>query len=349
MAIDDRLGKFTIRGERQDEEIGETHLIRLYRNRSELKKEFKRLRDERFNLEEQLGKKERELQKSNGELASFEALLAEPTTAFNTIVFFQLRGIWEDCSGRVKKLVLEMTRMRETRERQLHGAEFDKAQRARAKKFEVKENALQAEQDEFGEIIEKLQQHCKELKGFWNFFKRRYFRLQISDNELQRQELKDKSSKLAQKRKEILAEKPPEFVALSVQGKRAINMVGLASAHHLYQHYAAGGLYKLVRAANVGKPRSARYGDKAACEKIMKKINELKVTLDEQKNFNEVLRERTEIIKGVVSYRKDADCIPLAKSLATLPSGGTKADGNLMEDVNLLADQVLDVHNALLN
>ncbi len=349
MARDDKFGAFTIRNESRNQEIGEKQLIKLYRNRAELKKEFKRLRDERYTLEQRLDKKDNELQKSRGELAAFEALLAEPTTAFNTLVFFQLRGIWEDSSGRVKKLVLEMTQMRETRERQLHVADFSKAQGVRAGKFEVKESALQAEQEEFSEIIEKLQKNCNELKGFWNFFKRRDFRVQITENETQRQELKHKSGQLAQKRQEIEAEQPPEFGGLSVQGKRAINLVGLASAHHLYEHYASGGLYKLVKSATVGKPRNARYGDKAACEKIMLRVNELKVALAKQKNFNQVLRERTERIKSIVSYRKDSDCVPLANSLAKVPSRDAKADGELPESVNLLSDQVWDVHDALLN
>lgn len=349
MARDDKFGAFTIRNDPRNREIGEKQLIKLYRNRAELKKEFKRLRDERYTLEEQLEKKDNELQKSRGKLTAFEALLAEPTTAFNTLVFFQLRGISEDCSGRVKKLVLEMTQMRETRERQLHVADFSKVQGVRAGKFKVKESALQAEQEEFSEIIEKLRKNCDELKGFWNFFKRRDFRAQISENETQRQELKQKSSRLAQKRRDIEAEQPPEFGGLSVQGKRAINLVGLACAHHLYEHYASGGLYKLVKAATVGKPRNARYGDKASCEKIMKRVNELKIALDKQKNFNQVLRERTERIKSIVSYRKDTDCIPLAASLAKVPSRDAKADGKLPESVNLLADQVWDVHDALLN
>ncbi|MCH8930915.1 MAG: hypothetical protein IIA98_08390 [Proteobacteria bacterium] len=349
MARDDKFGAFTIRNEPRNREIGEKQLIKLYRNRAELKKEFKRLRDERYTLEQQLEKKDNELQKSRGKLTAFEALLAEPTTAFKTLVFFQLRGIWEDCSGRVKKLVLEMTQMRETRERQLHVADFSKVQGVRAGKFKVKESALQAEQEEFSEIIEKLRKNCDELKGFWNFFKRRDFRAQISENETQRQELKQKSSRLAQKRQDIEAEQPPEFGGLSVQGRRAINLVGLASAHHLYEHYASGGLYKLVKAATVGRPRNARYGDKAACEKIMKRVNELKVGLGKQKNFNQVLREETERIKSVVSYRKDADCIPLAKSLTKLPSRKAQGDGKLLESVNLLADQVWDVHDAMLN
>lgn len=349
MARDDKFGAFTIRNESSSQEIGEKQLIKLYRNRAELKKEFKRLRDERYNMEQLLEKKDRDLEKSRGELTAFEALLAEPTTAFNTMVFFQLRGIWEDCSGRVKKLVLEMTQMRETRERQLHVAEFSKAQGARAEKFKLKESALQTEQDEFGEIIEKLQKNCDELRGFWNFFKRREFRVQISENETQREELKHKSGQLAQERQDIEAEQPPEFGGLSVQGRRAINLVGLASAHHLYEHYASGGLYKLVKAATVGRPRDARYGDKAACEKIMKRVNELKVGLDKQKNFNQVLREETERIKSVVSYRKDADCIPLAKSLTKLPSRKAQGDGKLLESVNLLADQVWGVHDAMLN
>ena len=349
MAMDDKFGKFTVRSEPRDRDIGEKHLIKLYRNRAELKKEFKRLRDERYTLEQQLEKKDQELGKSRGELVSFEALLAEPATAFNTVVFFQLRGIWEDCSGRVKKLVLEMTQMRETRERQLYVAEFSKAQGNRAGKFKVKESALEAEQEEFTQVIEKLQKHCDELKGFWNFFNRRDFRVQIHENETQRQELIKKSSQLAQKRQEIEAEQPPEFSGLSLQGKRAINLVGLAITHHLYEHYSSGGVYKLVRAATVGKAHNARYGDQAACEKIMKRINELRLALDNQKSFNQILRERTERIKSIVSYRKDEDCVPLAKSLAKLPSSAGQKDVNLLENVNLIGDQVWDVHIAMLS
>jgi len=92
MAMDDKFGKFTVRSEPRDRDIGEKHLIKLYRNRAELKKEFKRLRDERYTLEQQLEKKDQALEISRGELVSFEALLAEPATAFNTVVFFFSSG-----------------------------------------------------------------------------------------------------------------------------------------------------------------------------------------------------------------------------------------------------------------
>ena len=348
MAKDDRFGKFTIRSDSKNQDIGEEQLIKLYRNRAELKIEFKRLRDERHKLEEELTKKEGELQKSRSELASFETLLADPTTAFNTLVFFQLRGIWGNCGGRVGKLVKDMTQVRETRERQLHVAEFSKAQGARVAKFKIKEEQLLVEQEEFDQIIAKLQGNCDELKGFWNYFKRREFQSEISKGKTQRQEPKEKLALLAKKRHEIEAEQPPEFGGLSTQGKRAINLVALAATHYLYEHYAASGMYKLVRAATLSKPQKVSYGDKAACEKIMLKINELRMSLNSQTNFNERLRKRTERIKGVADYRKKEDCIPLAKSLAKIPAGTNKANGNLVESINLIGDQVWNVHNVLL-
>ncbi|MCZ6560250.1 MAG: hypothetical protein O6931_05125 [Gammaproteobacteria bacterium] len=348
MAKDDRFGKFTIRGDSRNQDIGEEQLIKLYRNRAELKIEFKRLRNERHKLEEELAKKDGELKKSRSELASFEKLLAEPTTAFNTLVFFQLRGIWDECGGRVKKLVADMTQVRETRERQLHVAEFSKAQGVRAAKFKTKEEELLIEQEEFDQIIAKLQSNSDELKGFWNYFKRREFQSEIRKVKAQRLEPKEKMAQLAKKRHEIEAEQPPEFGDLSTQGKRAINLVALAATHYLYEHYAASGIYKLVRATTLSKPQKVSYGDKAACEKIMLKINELRMSLNSQANFNERLRKRTERIKSVAGYRKNEDCIPLAKTLAKIPAGTDKAKGNLLETINLIGDQVWNVHNVLL-
>jgi predicted nucleic acid-binding Zn-ribbon protein len=348
MAMDDRFAKFAIGNDRKKQGLGEQRLIKLYRNRSDLKKEFKRLDDQRYKLENDLDKKDAELKRADGQLAAFEVLLADPKTAFSTMVFYQLRGIWGDCNDRVKKLVLEMLQMRETRERQLHVAEFSKAQGARIAKLKLKEKGLRAQRDELSEIIEKLQSSRSELKGFWNYFKRHEFKKPIDEAEEQRADFQDELSTLDLEMKQIQAEQPPEFKGISIKGRRTINLVGIALAQHLYEHYSAASLYEQIRSAMTGRPQNASYGSRTACERIMQRISDLRASLDKQKGIGEVLRKRTDIIKGVVSYRADKDTIPLAKSLAELPGGGSAHEARLLDEVNLLADQVWNVQETLL-
>jgi len=81
----------------------------------------------------------------------------------------------------------------------------------------------------------------------------------------------------------------------------------------------------------------------------MNRINDVNLSLQQQADFNERLKTRVQSIKDVASYRKKEDCIPLAKSLAKIPSGSSKSDGNLLGSINLIGDQVWNIQDVLLS
>ena len=85
-------------------------LLHLYWNRAELKKEYSRLRKERYELLDQLKVQEGRNARLQQKLDGLEELLADRTAANRAVVFYQIRGVWKRCHARLAKFAGQMGR-----------------------------------------------------------------------------------------------------------------------------------------------------------------------------------------------------------------------------------------------
>jgi len=98
-------------------------LLHLYWNRAELKKEYSRLRKERFELLDQLKVQEGRNARLQQKLDGLEELLADRTAANRAVVFYQIRGVWKRCHARLEKFAGQMaTQVTERERKRLLGA-----------------------------------------------------------------------------------------------------------------------------------------------------------------------------------------------------------------------------------
>jgi hypothetical protein len=116
-------------------------------------------------------------------------------------------------------------------------------------------------------------------------------------------------------------------------------MAGIAYAQLLREWLEASGLFELVqRASERREPPDDEYGDRAACEKLIARITEVRVALDKRNGILVEIRKRADAFTKLARYRGSGDVLPVAESIA--------AGGPITSRV--LSDDTWEVRRALL-
>ena len=132
-------GELPILGPRSKKREDE-RLLTLYWNRAELKKEFRKLRDQNYALIRKLESKDESRQLLQQRIESLETLLANPEAGFNAIVFFQLRFVWRTCRAELEKFSAQLLSQQLQRARRAQLMRFNQE---RAGKVELLRGEIQ--------------------------------------------------------------------------------------------------------------------------------------------------------------------------------------------------------------
>src|ERR1700722_20322010 len=109
----------------------EERLMQLFQNRAGLKKAYADLKDEFHILRDRLKQQEGATIRVQEQLDALGDLLADMSTGFSALVFFQLRGLWKTCHQQLSGFAGELMRTQEARETAKHTAECEAAKSAR--------------------------------------------------------------------------------------------------------------------------------------------------------------------------------------------------------------------------
>jgi hypothetical protein len=99
----------------------EERLMQLFQNRAGLKKAYADLKDEFHLLRDRLKQQEGATIRVQEQLDALGELLADPSTGFGALVFFQLRGLWKTCHQQLSAFATDLTRTQEVRESDSRG------------------------------------------------------------------------------------------------------------------------------------------------------------------------------------------------------------------------------------
>ena len=88
-------------------------LMDLYWNRAELKKAYADARNEHFRLKDRIKKQEGATARVQQKLDHIEDLLIDPESAFNVLVFYQLRGLSMRCESKLALFAEQLKLQRE--------------------------------------------------------------------------------------------------------------------------------------------------------------------------------------------------------------------------------------------
>jgi hypothetical protein len=326
-------------------EVDEDRLLKLYWNRAELKKELAALDEQLYQLRDRLKQQEAATVRAGDDLESLETLLGNPEIGFGALVHFQLRALWRACHVQLEQFGSELKRQQEDRERKRQLVEFHQDRQGRLKLADERlaEAVLALEAEE--QATQGVDARLRAATGLLHYFRRRELAGELQHQQIRRDAAAARLDDLKEARRTIEKEPWPEFPGIALEGRRAINLAIVAYAQLLYARLAESGLALQARLARQKSVHDTRYGSRDECIAMMTDIADALKRVRGQKEDAAEIRSRTELLRGVVTYRHSQDAVP---EPASLPSAFAARSGVSIREPNVLVDDYWDVYKVLL-
>ncbi len=351
MAISNRLSNIRqlLPGARQPEQ--DERLLQLFWNRAELKKELTRLQDERIKLLEQIRNQETATARAKEHVQVIEEYLGNPEIAVHALVYFQLRAVWRTGAARVARFAGQLTQQQTDREQRRQVIEFDQTRRRELADFDRRIEDARSRADMLEAQLKLMDAKLTAMRGFWNYFRRRRLMEEIEAERSQWDQAVTLVTDLSDDRANLEETPPPEFLGISIDGRRVVNTAVIAYAQQLVTGLAAGGVAMLAKETTSKRLFDVRYGSPTECARLMTQLRDaLAMLKDENENLGG-LKERTDAVHATASYRSDADTVPLTDSIGALPMPTAPVSGLETANragVNVLVDDYWDLYQSLL-
>ncbi len=326
-------------------------LLQLYWNRAELKKELTRLQDERHKLLEQLRKHEATFVRHSEQLVQLEEFLGNPETGPHALVYFQLRSLWRATSAKVARFAQQLGQQQADRERRRQQLEFDRVRRQQLAELDQRIESTRARAETLDAELKLQEAQLEQMRGFWNYARRRRLSEAIASGRAEWDLAMTEVTDLSDDRAALETKEPPPFERLSSDGRRVVNTAVIAYAQQLVSVLSSGGLAVLAKETTTKRVFDIQYGTREECSRLIMLLREALAVVKNEKDDLSGLKERTEALRAVVSYRSDADTVPLTDSIGTMPMPPVLVSGleaGNKAGVNVLVDDYWDLYQALL-
>ena len=291
-------------------------ILHLFRNRIELKKSFSNAQEEIQRLKDRVKQQEGATARVQELLQGLEARLAQPTSAYQALVFYQLRELWLLGRNLLQQFVSELETQQLERERRNFFAEFNRRQFARRQSVEAEclnaEGAAAGARGRVGELERRL----GGMQRFWHYFRRRAVRQELHGASIQAL-LAEQALGEARTARSALEGEQPNFTGLSIESRRAINLAAVAYAQVLRERLTRTGLFEAThQASGRREPATGEYGERAQCERQMSDIQRARSLLEQRNELLPEIRARADELRRLGRYRNETDSVPDAASLA---------------------------------
>jgi hypothetical protein len=326
----------------EDNEGGfDERLVALFRNRAQLKKSYQDLQTDFFRLQEQLKNANASTRRAEERLEAIERLMAKPEAGYNGLVYFQLRALWRSCNDQLVQFAEELARQQEEKERKKLAQKFNADRSHRLGDVNDLLHRIKDEASEIAEEILTLEEKRKGLSGIWNYFRRRSLDARAAEKKAEQDAARTRVDELLDKRLEIEGETPPDFDAISVEGRRIINIAVVAYAHHLHQYFSQFDIARLAREAVTRPIQDLKYGSEEECTRLISQIQELMLGLKDRHLQLVGLKELAQEIRRHAEFRSEEETVPVASSLDEMVLGPNAGPG---PRVNVLSDEFWDIY-----
>jgi hypothetical protein len=335
----------------------EERLMQLFQNRAGLKKAYADLKDEFHLLRDRLKQQEGATIRVQEQLDALGELLADSSTAFSAVVFFQLRGLWKICHQQLSGFGADLTRTQETREVAKHTAECDASKSARLADVDRRLQLASAKADVQRQHLASAQNELQRLTAFWHYFERRR-RQKALEGLRQAVVLADaEAGDLHAERSAISSEAHEDFPGISLAARRNINLAIISYAELLCENVDSYGLAAKAKEAVARRVHEMNFGSRSDCEGYMQRVQKAQLAVANKKQITAALKIKLERLRTTCEYRNAADTVPTADSLATtgsLTSALTDADAGKAARAqppavwNVLAEDYWDLYTLLL-
>jgi hypothetical protein len=337
MKLISQLGFLRLGADTNKLEVDDDRVLHLFRNRAELKKSHISLQDEVQRLKDRVKQQEGATARVQEMLQGLEGRLSQPESAYPTLVFYQLRELWNLGRTLLTQFVAELAAQQEERERRAFFAEHNREQFGRRQGIEAKLREAENRAVTARDAVAQIEQELARLRQIWHFFKRRTLRQRLQTASLQSMLCMQDLETARGVRDALDAEPTPEFGGLSIDARRAINQATIAYAQLLVERLARTPLMELARAASGRRePPRDEYGDRARCEATMAAIVNGRGLLQQRGTLSQEIKQRSERMRELAKYRGAGETVPTAESLASAVDGSKVLADDLWEIFRVL-------------
>ena len=312
-------------------------LLNLYWNRAELKKEFARMRNEQFELQDRIKEHEGATARLQQKLDHLENLLLDPEWVHNIVTYFQLRGLNLRCESKIAKFAEQLKQQREQKQ---HSQLLDQWNAERHAEAEGVEREIGEQRMQVQLLEDRLQAERHRLAtmgGFMKLFRGRSLTASLDKlaSEIDAAQFEERA--LLERYDDVQNRQPPDTQGLDIPTKRLINFMILAFAQQLYLHFHDDELAKLAKDAGDKSVGAINYGGKDSCDAILKLIKTRLDTFEQASDFADTLQQRAKLIAKGAKFRSDDDAVPISRTVETVFD--IRADGQVKTlDGNLLGE-----------
>lgn len=290
-------------------------LIKLFRNRAELKKTLADAQDEVHRMKDRVKLQEAATARVREQLEQLEAFLGQPVSGLQCLVHYQLRDLWETGHNQIAGLVLELARAREERERKQFLADlnrklFERQQGARAAAARAENAAADARMR-----LATVQSALAAARRWWQYFRRRELLRQRGALETEAAatdyELQEARAGLIR----IEEEGGARYPGLSLDARRMLNLTVLAAAQTLALRVTPHTLIERMLGA-MSRAEPQMEGGPEAAMTAMQEIARVRVALTQNaEGLAADARRLADHLAANVQYRLPGETQPRAESL----------------------------------
>lgn len=319
-----------------DESVQDTDkLVDLFRNRSELKKEFASLRNEKYQLEDRIKEHRAAIERVQQKLNHLEALLLDPDWVHNVVTFYQLRRLGAHFEARLARFAEQLKQQREKRIRDKTLAAWKARVQQKRSKVEA---AIGEHRQQLQRLEDQLQRERHKLDTMSGLSKLMHGKTQAENVTALEDSLRDANEQeagLLERLERIENTEPPPQEGLDIAAKRSINFMILSFAQQLFLHYHEDNLARMAKEASDKSVGAVNYGSKLDCDEILENLARRREEVEKLTDSTETLQERAKHIARHALFRDDDDAVPSSSSVATvfdiMPNGAIgKIDANLL-------------------
>lgn len=321
-------------------------LVDLFRNRSELKKEFAALRNEKYQLQDRIKQHEGNTARAKQQLLHLENLLLDPDWVHNVVAFYQLRSLATHC---IKQLSRFAEQLKQQREQRVHNKALVSWNQERQQETERIESRIGEHRMASQLLEDQLQSERHKLmtmNGFVKLFRGRALAARITDIQSRLEAGQQQEQEFLHELDAVQRMDPPDQKGLGIGTKRSINFMILSFAQHLYLHYEEDGLVELAKEAGEKSVGAINYGNRSECDVILKLLGRKKREEDAESDLAEVLQKRAKMIAENAQFRHEHDAVPVPNTVATVFA--IDANGIVeKQHANLLGDNYFGIAKVL--
>ncbi|MET0312607.1 MAG: hypothetical protein ABW051_11200 [Burkholderiaceae bacterium] len=288
----------------------DTRLIQLFRNRAELKKVLADAQDEAHRLKDRVKLQEAATSRVREQLERLEAFLGQPVTGLHCLVHYQLRELWQVGHSQISKLVQELAKAREERERKQFLADlnrqlFERQQTARAAAARA-ENAAADVRARLSGVLQSVARSQR----WWHYFRRRELarqeqaiRAEVASCDAELQEVRAQLVKIEE-------EGGAKYPGLSLDARRMLNLTIIAAAQSLVLRLAPATLLPRMVDA-MSRSESRMEGGPDTAMSAMQEISRARHAMMQNENTLAAdARRLADHLASQVQYRLPGETMP---------------------------------------